>query len=144
MRAYTVRHDTADFIDGYDLRDGSELIGGTVPRTGRHDLRQRFERIAAAAGYLHITLSLPEGIQASRAQWRLIAAFQLRLMGIDPLRSAWIAVRHRDGNCDHVHIAVSRQSFSGWILTPHLSSGRTERNHIAMAARLGLPQARAP
>ena len=140
MRAYTVRHDTADFIDGYDLRDGSELIGGTVPGTGRHDLRQRFERIATGAGYLHITLSLPEGIQASRTQWHMIAAFQLQLMDIDPLRTAWIAVRHRDGNCDHIHIAVSRRSFSGGMLIPHLSSRRTERNHIAMAARLGLPQ----
>ncbi len=140
MRAYTVRHDTAKFIDGYDLRDGSELIGGTVLGTGRHDLRQRFERISAGAGYLHITLSLPEGVQASRTQWHMIATFQLQLMGIDPLRTAWIAVRHRDGNCDHIHIAVSRRSFSGGMLTPHLSSGRTERNHIAMAARLGLPQ----
>ncbi|MCE8470100.1 hypothetical protein LZ189_13835, partial [Rhodovulum sulfidophilum] len=140
MRAYTVRHDTAKFIDGYDLRDGAELIGGTVPGTGRHDLRQRFERIATGAGYLHITLSLPEGMQASRAQWHMIADFQLRLMGIDPLRTAWIAVRHRDGSCDHIHIAVSRRSFSGGILAPHLSTARTERNHIAMAARLGLPQ----
>lgn len=140
MRAYTVRHDTANFIDGYDLREGSELIGGTVLGTGRHDLRQRFERIAADGGYLHITLSLPKGIQASRPQWHMIAAFQLSLMGIDPLRTAWIAVRHRDGNCDHIHIAVSCRSFSGGMLTPHLSNGRTERNHVTMAARLGLPQ----
>lgn len=35
MRAYTVLHDTAKFIDNYDLRDGSELIGGTVLGTRR-------------------------------------------------------------------------------------------------------------
>ena len=140
MRAYTVLHDTAKFIDNYDLRDGSELIGGTVLGTRRYDMRRRFERISDGAGYLHITLSLPESVRATRSQWHMITVFQLSLMGIDLLRSAWIAARHRDGNCDHIHIAVSRRSFSGGILRPHLSSTRTERNHVTLAERLGLPQ----
>ncbi|KUJ77279.1 hypothetical protein AVO44_18030 [Ruegeria profundi] len=59
-------------------------------------------------------------------------------MGLDPLITAWIAARHFDSNCDHIHIAVSRTAFDGQRIAPRLSALQTDCNQITMAARLGL------
>ena len=67
-----------------------------------------------------------------------IAAFQLHLLGLDPVRKGWIAARHFDSSCDHIHIAESRKAFNRQRIAPRLSALQTDRNHITMAARLRL------
>jgi len=138
MRAYSSFHSDAKFLDRYNLRDSSELIGGTVLGQGRFSLRQRFERISKGSKYLNVTLSLPKGMQADRALWESIAIFQLGLMALDPVKTPWIAARHTDSECDHVHIAIALRQFDGMEVRPRCSKLQTERNHIAMARRLGL------
>lgn len=138
MRAYSSFHSNAKFLDHYNLRDSSELIGGTVLGQGRYSLRQRFERISKGSKYLNVTLSLPKGMQADRTLWESIVIFQLGLMGLDAVKTPWIAARHTDSECDHVHIAIALRQFDGMEVRPRCSKLQTERNHIAMARRLGL------
>jgi len=102
-------------------------------------LGDRLDRLADGAGVMHMTLSLPEGSQASRETWHAIVMAQLDLMGLPALRTPWIAARHKDGNCDHVHVAIALRGFDGSPLRPETGDIRTSRNHQMLARLLGLP-----
>ncbi|WP_295537078.1 hypothetical protein [uncultured Thioclava sp.] len=139
MRAHTKKHKDAKFIEAYIFRDGAQLIGSTVIIEGRHDLRQQFERLGRNGGFLHITLSLPEGLRAEKDDWIRIVMTQLELMGLPPLKLPWVAARHVDANCDHIHIALAPTTFLGEPLKPVLTRAQTDRNHQTMAKLLDLP-----
>ncbi|PTV93645.1 hypothetical protein C8J27_11310 [Rhodobacter aestuarii] len=139
MRAHNTYHKTAGVLPDYDLRDGAEFIGGTILRADPVSMRNRLDRLADGAGVIHMTLSLPEGLRASRETWHAIVMAQLDLMGLPALRTPWVAARHTDANCDHVHVAIALRGFDGSRLRPETGDIRTSRNHQMLARRLGLP-----
>ena len=139
MRAHTKKHTDAKFIEDYIFRDGAQVIGGTLIIEGRHDLRQQFERLGHNGGFLHMTLSLPKGLRADKDYWIRIVMTQLELMGLPPLKVVWVAARHVDANCDHIHIALALVTSLGEPLKPVLTRAQTDRNHQTMAKLLDLP-----
>ncbi|WP_156102904.1 relaxase/mobilization nuclease domain-containing protein [Thioclava atlantica] len=139
MRAHTKRHRDAKFIEDYIFRDGADPIGGTLILENRHALRKQFERFGDGGEFLHITLSLPKGLLADRELWVQIILTQLELMQLPPHQIPWVAARHIDAECDHVHVAVILQTFLGDRVKATLSRRKTDRNHQEMAKMLGLP-----
>lgn len=139
MRAHNTFHKTAGVLSDYDLRQGAEFIGGTIPKAKPVVLRDRLDRLADGAGVMHMTLSLPEGLRASREIWHAIVMAQLDMTGLPALRAPWIAARHTDANCDHVHVAIGLRGFDGSSLHPKTGDIRTSRNHQTLARLLGLP-----
>lgn len=139
MRAHSKTHPDPSFVEEYVFRDGSEPIGGTLIIEGRHHLRQQFDRFQKHRRFLHITLSLPEGMRANDTLWRQIIVTQLELMKLPPFAIPWAASRHTDTNCDHVHIAVALVTFLGLPVAADLSETTTDRNHRKIARMLGLP-----
>ncbi|WP_146681653.1 relaxase/mobilization nuclease domain-containing protein [Thioclava sp. F28-4] len=139
MRAITKRHSDASFVEHYVLRDGSEPIGGTLVIFGRHDARKQLSQLVDRHGYLHITLSLPQGMRAEDALWLQIVITLLELMDFRPMQVPWIAVRHTDATCDHIHIALALTTLAGKTLKPNLSRRATDHRHQELAKLLGLP-----
>ncbi|WP_274962817.1 MULTISPECIES: relaxase/mobilization nuclease domain-containing protein [Thioclava] len=139
MRAITKRHSDASFVEHYVLRDGAEPIGGTLVIFGRHDAREQLSQLVDRHGYLHITLSLPQGMRAEDALWLQIVITLLELMDFRPMQVPWIAVRHTDATCDHIHIALALTTFAGKTLKPNLSRRVTDHRHQELAKLLGLP-----
>ena len=86
-----------------------------------------------------MTLSLPVGLRASRETWHAIVMEQLHLMGLPALRMPWLAARHTDAICDHVHVTMALRGFDGSRLRPATGDIQTSRNHQALTRRLGLP-----
>ncbi|MHA7868183.1 MAG: relaxase/mobilization nuclease domain-containing protein [Salipiger thiooxidans] len=139
MRAHNTFHKTAGVLPDYDLRDGAEFIGGTILRADPVFMRDRLDNLADGAGVMHMTLSLPVRLRASRETWHAIVMAQLHLMGLPALRTPWVAARHTDTNCDHVHVAIALRGFDGSCLRPATGDIRTSRNHQMLTRRLGLP-----
>lgn len=139
-RAHTIRHQDAKFVEGYILRPGAEWLGGTLPGSRPHALRRDLERLAGDDGLLHVTLSLPAGLRADRDTWLRIVLTLLVLMSLPPYGTAWVAARHVDAGCDHIHIAVALRSFTGTPLKPYLSRHRTDQTHKTLARLIGLPE----
>lgn len=139
MRAITKRHSDASFVAHYILRDSAEPIGGTLVIFGRHDAREQLSQLGDRHGYLHITLSLPKGMRAEDALWLQIVITLLELMDFRPMQVPWIAVRHTDATCDHIHIALALTTLAGKTLKPNLSRRVTDHRHQELAKLLGLP-----
>ncbi|NIY72766.1 hypothetical protein HCZ30_10005 [Marivivens donghaensis] len=139
MRAHNTFPKTAGVLPDDDLRDGAEFIGGTILRADPVFMRDRLDNLADGAGVMHMTLSLPVGLQASRETWHAIVMAQLHLIGLPALRTPWVAARHTDANCDHVHVAIALRGFDGSRLRPETGDIRTSRNHQMLTRRLGLP-----
>ena len=68
MRPHFTTHLSAVELARYDLRKGSEVLGGTVIARSASKLRDHFEQFGAC-GFVHITLSAPEGVWLDRATW---------------------------------------------------------------------------
>ena len=143
MRPHAKRHsDPADFLI-YMLRPGSELLGGTVAVRNRKDAIQRFkelgEEIDDVNFYLHLTLSLPVGMFADQPLWLEISATTLKQFGLDPEAVPWVAVRHTDSNCDHIHIGICLVDFVGRLHKVVTTKLQCERAHAYLCTMLGLP-----
>lgn len=139
MRAHNTFHQTARVLPNYGLRASAEFIGGTIPRADPITLRIRLDRLADGEGVMHMTLSLPVGLRASRETGHAIVMEQLHLMGLPALRTPWVAARHIDANCDHIYAAIALRGFDGSPLRPATGDIQTSRNHQALARHLGLP-----
>ncbi|WP_143594698.1 hypothetical protein [Thioclava sp. DLFJ5-1] len=139
MRAYTEKHSNARFVEDYIFREGAEFIGGTLIFTTKRAARLQLEELAAGQEILHTTLSLPEGLHMARQEWLQVVFIQLELMGLPPLEIPSLIGRHADANCDHVHFAHIPTTFVGTLIKPRLSRRDTDRNHVQLAKRLGLP-----
>jgi len=139
MRAHNTFHKTAGVLPDYDLRDGAEFIGGTILRANPVLMRDRLDNLADGTGVMHMTLSLPVGLRASRETWHAIVMAQLHLMGLPAMRTPWVAARHTDTDCDHVNVAIALRGFDGSRLRPETGDILTSRNHQMLTRRLGLP-----
>lgn len=118
MRPYITFHSDALAAVIYGLERADDVIGGTIP----HLAPERIAAVLDASApkgvrmkdpVLHITLSAPEGVRLPRLVWQDVIKHVLIRLGIDPDTHPWIAFRHSDKNCDHVHVPVSRGDFFG-------------------------------
>lgn len=118
MRPNIVRYEDPETPANYPWERAAEVIGGTIPAIDPATTvailnASRGVGLRIEKGFLHITLSAPEGLNLSREAWREVIVHTIRRLGLDPARHAWIAVRHSDKNCDHIHCVVSRTDFFG-------------------------------
>lgn len=143
MRPHLERHNDPDRLKRYIDRLGDEAIGGTIPNFGNRDLFKRLRKLdigpSDQPAYLHMTLSLPQGVSASKKIWRRIVATALKALGLDPLTTPWFSKRHTDGTCDHVHTAISLNDFAGRPLLFSISGDKSAAIHKYLCAMLGLP-----
>jgi hypothetical protein len=118
MRPYiTFPDDTLEAVR-YGADRADECIGGTIPRLTPEKIAAVLDASAPTGvrmrtSVLHITLSAPEGFTLPRLVWQGVIKHVLMRLGIDPETHPWIAFRHSDKNCDHVHIPASRTDFFG-------------------------------
>lgn len=142
MRPYVVFHDDpAEIIEYFDKPD-AEPIGGTVPYLGYQEMIRRFDALSnhvSPRPFLHLTLSLPKGISATKTLWVRIVKTTINAFGLDPDATPWFAARHRDKDCDHIHVAISRRDFGGRLWELSLDRIKSDRIHKHLCAMLGLP-----
>jgi hypothetical protein len=124
-------------------RPDAEPIGGSIPYLNNVNLFRRFRTLktddAGKDHYLHMTLSLPAGIEASRKLWSKIVKSALKCLGINPEITPWFSKRHQDSNCDHVHTAIVLNDFTGRPIHVSASSRVSEDTHRHLCEMLGLP-----
>ena len=138
MRPHFTSHFSADELARYDLRKGSVLLGGTVIARSASKLRERFE-LFGSCGFVHITLSAPEGIWLDRETWLDSMQFVLNRHRIPVGLTPWVTVRHTDTPGDHVHAFVALTTFEFREIRPIRSKAHTSETHQLLAERLGLP-----
>jgi hypothetical protein len=138
MRPHFQTHYSADELAKYDLRKGSELLGGTVIAQSVSQLRKRFEQFGAA-GYLHITLSAPAEFWLDRDTWLDLMRFVLERHQFPVDQTPWIMVRHCDAQNDHGHCFVALETFDFREINPTQTNSHTSETHQLLAERLGFP-----
>ncbi|SIO00245.1 hypothetical protein SAMN05444722_0074 [Rhodovulum sp. ES.010] len=142
MRPHLQFHQTAERLKSYDMRPGHELLGGTVPVSSPTRARRFFQRYAepGRAGFVHVTLSAPEGLWLSRPQWLAVFRSVLARHGLPPDMTPWLLVRHTDAACDHAHGFAALCTILGFPLCPNTSPAHTDATHRRLARRLGLEE----
>lgn len=138
MRPHFTSHHSAVELARYDLRKGSELLGGTVIARSPSKLRDHFEQFGAC-GFVHITLSAPEGIRLDRETWLASMCFVLSRHRFPVELTPWVMARHTDTPGDHVHCFAARETFEFREIRPIRSNAHTAETHQLLAERLGLP-----
>jgi len=138
MRPHFTSHHSAVELARYDLRKGSEVLGGTVIARSASKLRDRFEQFGAC-GFVHVTLSAPEGIRLDRETWLASMCFVLSRHRFPVELTPWVMARHTDTPGDHVHCFAARETFEFREIRPIRSKAHTAETHQLLAERLGLP-----
>ena len=137
-RPFLKFHNDAAAARDYVFRRGAKLVGGTLPFLTPEQVCDDLDLLRRGRQILHMTLSLPEGLRADDARWIKIVELTLEELGVIPDRTAWIAGRHEDANCDHVHVAVSLSDFSGHNLVVHKKRHVLDRIHQKINRMIGL------
>ncbi|WP_407644035.1 relaxase/mobilization nuclease domain-containing protein [Falsigemmobacter faecalis] len=141
MRPHCKRHSDPDVLMNYTMREGAELLGGTLPVLAPGLLRERLKALAGPKdGLLHVILSLPKGLQASNELWLKIVGRALKGLGIDSETTPWFSVRHSDKDCDHVHTGIALSDFAGRRLEPRTSEAACTAVHRDLCTHLCLPE----
>lgn len=138
MRPHFTSHHSAVELARYDLRKGSEVLGGTVIARSASKLRECFEQFGAC-GFVHITLSAPEGIWLDRETWLASMRFVLNRHQFPVGLTPWVMARHTDTRGDHVHGFAALETFEYREIRPIRSKAHTSETHQLLAERLGLP-----
>lgn len=102
----------------YGFDRAEDVVGGTIPCLTPEKIAAVLDASAPkgvrmSTSVLHITLSAPHGITLPRDVWQSVIKHVLMRLRIDPETHAWIAFRHSDKNCEHVHVPVSRTDLFG-------------------------------
>lgn len=144
MRPFMQEHrDPSTFVN-YMLRPGSEFLGGTVPVKSQKEIVRRFEALRRTKDntkvYRHITVSLEKGLIATSPLWLRIAKMVINKLGLNPDGMPWIAARHQDTDCDHIHIGLSLQDIFGRLHQIVSPDKRCENAHLHICEMLGLPK----
>lgn len=143
MRPYLNWHGDPDKLNRYINKADAEPIGGTIPNFGSRDLFQRFRAFMIddprPQPVLHMTLSLPKNVRATRSTWLKIIKAGMKVIGLDPEMTPWFSKRHRDTDCDHVHTAIVLRDFAGRLLNVSGSEKIAEDVHRYLCEMLGLP-----
>lgn len=138
MRPHFTTHLSAVELARYDLRKGSEVLGGTVIARSASKLRDHFEQFGAC-GFVHITLSAPEGVWLDRETWLASMRFVFKRHQFPVELTPWVMARHTDTPGDHVHCFAARETFEFREIRPIRSKAHTAETHQLLAERLGLP-----
>ena len=119
-----------------------EPIGGTIPWLGHGPTLSHAQRMPRPARHaknvLHVTLSLPDGMTADRAAWVEMAQMAIAGLGLPPRQVPWLAVRHRDTRCDHLHLMLMAATFADRPLSLPDLQHRCDEVHRRLCRHLGL------
>lgn len=138
MRPHFTSHHSAVELARYDLRKGSEVLGGTVIARSASKLRDHFEQFGAC-GFVHITLSAPEGVWLDRETWLIAMRFVLKRHQFPVELTPWVMARHTDTPGDHAHSFAALETFEFREIRPIRSKAHTSETHQLLAEHLGLP-----
>ncbi|MGR3248544.1 MAG: relaxase/mobilization nuclease domain-containing protein [Paracoccus sp. (in: a-proteobacteria)] len=145
MRPHITFHSSVSKVLGYLTQSGkpgilrpSEPIGGTIPWLGHGPTLSHAQRMPRPSGHaknvLHVTLSLPDGMTADRPAWVEMAQMAIGGLGLPPRQIPWLAFRHRDTSCDHLHMMLMAATFAGRPLLLPICSTAASRCMCASAA----------
>lgn len=97
----------------------AEYICGTVPHSSVnemvHELLLPLSVKSVKKPVYHVSLSMPKGEpRRNREEWTMYADAFLRKIGF-PAEVPYCVYRHKDTECDHVHIVASRVALDGSV-----------------------------
>ena len=153
MRPHLTLHDSVATVLGYLTQTDKpgtlrppEPIGGTIPWLGLAPTLHHAQRMPRpsrhAKNVLHVTLSLPEGMIADRPAWAEMAQMAIGGLGLPARRIPWLAFRHRDTTCDHLHIMLMAATFASRQLALPDLQRRCHEVHVRLCRHLGLTSPR--
>ena len=103
-------------VVAYVLRSAKdpEIVASSMSATTVHGLVDEFGAVAGRNTrcrnpVAHLVFSIREGEMLSTAKWAAVASATAERLGAQQ----WIAVRHRDTGCDHLHLIASRVKLTG-------------------------------
>jgi len=137
-RPYCTLLPNAKAVLVYIFRQGAEPIGGTVPALKSMQMRRVFDHLRRGKDMLHLTLSLPAGLHATNEQWLMIVEFVINRLRLPVNATPWVAARHVDAGCDHIHVAIALRDFLGNPLQYRGQQPHTEAISQDLARHLGL------
>ncbi len=123
----------------YVVRADAKIIGGSLSARTFADLDDQLTKLAGDDKIAHLTISLHAGLTTSNRTFRRIVATELKNRGLDYLAIPWVAVRHYDGACHHVHVAVAQQTWAGRKVPFPTSEALSDRCEDLLREALGLP-----
>lgn len=142
MRPHCRHHQSAEQLLRYDLRAGSEILGGTVIAASPAGLYELFDRMGGTGmpGFVQVTLSAPEDTWLERSAWLDVFALVQDRHRLPKEITPWVLVRHRDASCDHVHGFVALRTFEGlplsWAADPMIAN----ETHQRLSRLLGIEE----
>ncbi|HVT15212.1 MAG TPA: relaxase/mobilization nuclease domain-containing protein [Thermoanaerobaculia bacterium] len=99
---------------------GAELIGGNMEGTTPRELAREFGfvrrlRPGLTRAVVHLPLRLPPEESLSVEQWNVVAERMMAGMGFGD--APYVVYRHRDAECEHIHIVASRVSYYNEVVS---------------------------
>jgi hypothetical protein len=138
MRTYVTFLTPEKFV-AYGQRPDAKIIGGTVFAETSDDLKKALATASGGAEIAHLTISLPEGLTTDDEMFCRIVATELKNRGLNPAATPWVAVRHHDTKCHHIHAAVVQRTWSGRSIPFRTSKDLSDRNEDLLREAVGLP-----
>lgn len=122
-------------------KQGAKIVGGNMAGADARVLAQEFSVFRAlkpglGRAVFHSALSLPDGESLTDSQWGQAAEQYARDMGFGD--SAWLAVRHRDAEHDHIHFIASRITKNGDVVNDGQDYKRQEKTIREIEKTFGL------
>lgn len=111
-------------------KPGASIVGGNMAGDNARVLAKEFSVFRALKPTLgravfHSALSLPPGEALTPESWGRAVEQYARGMGFE--ESAWVAIRHRDTEHDHVHFVASRITKNGGVVNESQDFKRQEK-----------------
>lgn len=138
MRTY-VRFLSPEKFVAYTQRPDAKIIGGTVFAETFDALRGALAAASGGDEIAHLTISLPQGLTTDDETFCKIVSTELKNRGLNPVATPWVAVRHYDTVCHHIHVAVAQRTWTGRPVPFWNSEGLSDRNEDLLREAVGLP-----
>lgn len=115
MRPYFTFPNNFEALYAYFHSPEAEVLAGPIAGLPRPICRKIFTANQAhmARPHAHMTLSAPQTAFLDREQWCEAIDIAFAAFGIDTAMIPWFSCRHRDANCDHIHVAARLSTWTG-------------------------------
>ncbi|WP_313135501.1 relaxase/mobilization nuclease domain-containing protein [Paracoccus jeotgali] len=120
----------------------ADLVAGTIPWLGLRPTMSFIRTLQKPAdvkkNLILITVSLPDGRTLSRRQWRQALKTVFLSLGLPEHQVPWLAFRHHDSRCEHVHILAIAMTFAGRRLPLTALKQRCDAADLWLCRDLGI------
>jgi hypothetical protein len=118
------------------------IVGGTLPALAPAELITFVARLpvpkTVSKPFLNMTLSAPAGYTLSDAQWRKAIRICMEKLGYPVGAIQWIAFRHSDTGCDHIHVFIVPMTATGRWIGNIVTKRKCDEADLALSAWLGV------